>query len=259
MGLTATALHRLLAARHAKDVYVAECKNGPTVSSRSLRILDGWAMARSWTHLKFTGYEIKVDRSDFLNDEKWIDYLPLCHELYFVAPAGLIDPWEVPEQAGLLLSSKNGTRLFCKKKAPFRNIEPPFDLLVYVLMSRSEIKADWGASGPGDVRAYWLEWLEQKEEDRRLGHLVALKIRETVDSYRAAAHEATRRVELYQHLEKRLRELDLDPERTSATWQIDRKLDELTGKIPAHLSRTVQNLARELESLHDTLTRLGAN
>jgi len=30
-----------------------------------------------------TGYDIKISRSDFLGDEKWTGYLPLCNLLYF--------------------------------------------------------------------------------------------------------------------------------------------------------------------------------
>lgn len=64
----------LLIARHAGDVFVPECKNGSTwetyYSDQRLLKLDGWAMKKSWKNPCMTGYEIKVDRSDFLNDEK---------------------------------------------------------------------------------------------------------------------------------------------------------------------------------------------
>lgn len=36
------------------------------------------------------GYEIKVDRQDFRADEKWPGYLDYCHQLWFVAPKGVI-------------------------------------------------------------------------------------------------------------------------------------------------------------------------
>jgi len=29
------------------------------------------------------GYEIKVSKSDFFNDIKWQEYLPMCNELFF--------------------------------------------------------------------------------------------------------------------------------------------------------------------------------
>ena len=48
------------------------------------------------------GYEIKVSRSDFVNDTKWQDYLPYCHQFYFVCPPDLIQPDELPKEIGLM-------------------------------------------------------------------------------------------------------------------------------------------------------------
>jgi hypothetical protein len=68
---------KLLSEKHSEDVFVPECKNGSTWLSTHLR-LDAWVMNRSWTKLKFTGYEIKVSRQDFLRDDthdiKWHNY-----------------------------------------------------------------------------------------------------------------------------------------------------------------------------------------
>jgi hypothetical protein len=48
------------------------------------------------------GYEIKVSRSDFLADKKWREYLKYCRVFYFVAPAGIIKPSELPPEIGLI-------------------------------------------------------------------------------------------------------------------------------------------------------------
>ena len=71
-------LYRLLADRHAEDVFVGECKTGSTWMQQ-VRIMDAWAMKRSWANPRIWAYEIKVSRSDFMQDEKWTDYLPYCN------------------------------------------------------------------------------------------------------------------------------------------------------------------------------------
>ena len=83
--LTAKDILRLIESRHSGDLVVAECKDGPTHYARHRR-LDAWVMRKSWSKPALYGYEIKVSRQDFLKDDKWPDYLPMCNELYFVCP-----------------------------------------------------------------------------------------------------------------------------------------------------------------------------
>lgn len=49
-----------------------------------------------------SGFEIKVDRADFLRDEKWQEYAEFCSSLSIVCPEGLIAKEEVPGPFGLL-------------------------------------------------------------------------------------------------------------------------------------------------------------
>ena len=107
---------QLLAAKHADDVFVTECKDGPSTSGHIK--LDAWAMRRSWAHPSFIGYEIKVSRSDFVGDTKWPQYLGVCNEFYFVCPAGIIRSEELSPEAGLLQIVSTGTRLLTKKRLP---------------------------------------------------------------------------------------------------------------------------------------------
>ena len=168
----------LLANRHSKDVFVPECKNGPSYCS-GLRLLDAWAMARSWAHPKFSAYEIKVSRQDFLRDDKWREALPLCNEFWWAAPPGIIEPSEIAAECGLLVTSTNGTKLYCKKRAPYRDIEPPTELLLYILMCRAKIEAAYIGEPSTD---YWREWLAKRDEEKELGHKVSKRIRELVET-----------------------------------------------------------------------------
>lgn len=126
-------ISQLLALRHADDVFVTECKVGPSHSGGVPR-LDAWAMRCSWTRPCMFGYEIKVSRSDFLGDNKWHTYLPWCNQLFFVTPWALVQPAEVPGNCGLLWATRSLSRLVQKKKAAHRKIEEPNDLYRYVLM-----------------------------------------------------------------------------------------------------------------------------
>lgn len=48
------------------------------------------------------GYEIKVNRNDFLQDKKWQEYLKFCTWFSFVAPEGVIKKEELPDKIGLV-------------------------------------------------------------------------------------------------------------------------------------------------------------
>lgn len=167
----------LIGVKHSGDVFIPECKDGPTQGTSHSR-LDAWAMRRSWSNPGYYGYEVKVSRSDFLGDTKWTMYLPLCNELYFVCPSKLIMPDEVPQQCGLLWVSKTGTRLYTKKKAPFRDIEPPIELLHYALMRARGFSAWYDAkSGSLDQLQEWSEWLGRQKRGKEVGSTVAGIIR----------------------------------------------------------------------------------
>ena len=136
---TANQIQSLLARKHSEDIFVSECKDGPTVATNHLR-MDAWTMKRSWTNPLSIAYEIKVSRQDFLNDHKWHNYLNYCNEFYFVCPSGLIDKSELPDEVGLIYVAKTGTRLFKKKPAHRRIIELPESLLKYILICRAEVR-----------------------------------------------------------------------------------------------------------------------
>jgi len=175
--MTESSITRLLSERHRDDVFVPQCKNGSTHYAESLLKLDAWAMAKSWKHPKLTAYEIKVSRSDFLHDDKWRHALDYCNEFYWVAPQGIIDPAEIDPQCGLLIVSKNATKLYNKKKAVYREIPCPDQLLYYVLMCRASIK---GEDTPPSRTECWRKWLAERDEAKELGWNVSKKIREVV-------------------------------------------------------------------------------
>lgn len=213
---TAERLVSMLATRHSEDIFVTECKDGPTHTADHLR-LDAWAMNRSWKHLTFTGYEVKVSRSDFLRDNKLCLYLPLCHMLYLVTPPKLVEPEEVPPEVGLMWASVNGSRFHIRKQASRRQIDIPLNLLLYVLMARTEIKGELRTASATD---YWKAWDADRRIDRDLGWRVSKGIREEIRNRVEAADLENKR------LHARLEELQGIQDMLS---QMGHSLDDIWG------------------------------
>jgi hypothetical protein len=167
--MTAKDVIALLAQRHRDDVFVTECKNGSTQYANNVR-LDAWVLKRQWVKPLVIGYEVKVSRADFLRDTKWRLYLPYCNQFFFAAPAGVIDPRELPPEAGLLVVTRTGDRLLTKKPAGRREVVIPEDLYRYILMCRVQVKRE-------DCEGKWQEWREMRERRRELGRWVGLAIK----------------------------------------------------------------------------------
>ena len=89
---------------------------------RSGRRADFYTMRASWTKPMPTCYEIKVSVQDFKNDKKWHLYLPYCERFYFACPAGLLQPEQIDERAGLVWVDDKGY-VSLKKNSPNRKLE----------------------------------------------------------------------------------------------------------------------------------------
>jgi len=248
--LSAAKLSQLLSKRHSVDLVVDECKDGPTIGRSHFR-MDVWVMKRSWSRPTFWGYEIKISRSDFLRDNKWQDYLGLCNQFYFVSPADVIKPDEVPEVAGLLWCSKNGTRLMTKKKAPHRDCDPKMleRVFRYVLMSRCAVLPRWNETM--DPSAWWHSWMENKKLDHDFGHRVSKAIRETVresiDKVEVENHRLKRENEEFVKIRALLLEMGIENEIPSQ-WTVRSKLAErIWDKIPRGMKHNLDAARRNLE------------
>lgn len=215
-----------------------------------MKRFDLWAMKKSYSNPMTWIYEIKVSRQDFLRDDKWQTYLPYCTDFYFVAPYGIIDVAEVPEEAGLLLSSKNGTRLYCKKKAPYRNVEIPLSLYKYILMSRTKIvDSTYVNSNSGISRKeYWQQWLVEKKEKQELGYNVSKKIRQLYDKnvlyVKMRQAQLETRVEKLEDVKRILKEIGFDEK--DLGWRIEERLKKRIAEINAGFPEN--DVAKHLEN-----------
>ena len=150
-----------LSKKHEKDAFFTEVKNGSTWFSSNLLRLDAVAIKKSWRQPCITGYEVKVDRQDFLRDEKWPLYKDCCNRLYFACPTGLIEQDELPDDIGLIYYNPEKESLYTKKKALFRNIDMPVDLLYYLIICRLDSDRHPFFS---DRREKLKEWVEDKDK-----------------------------------------------------------------------------------------------
>ena len=217
--MTADDISRLLAARHADDVYVPECKDGRSAGV-SHRRLDAWAMAKSWAHPITWGYEIKVSRGDFLADRKWQTYLELCNEFYFVSPWELIDPKELPDEAGLLWVYRNGEGLRLRKKSPRRKIEIPETLWRYLLMCRTKVVADVQYDRVQHLQAM----VDDKRRGRELAMMVKRRLLETLDEHERARDKAEQERAELAHIRDRMIELGFNPVKPVSHWDLEHLL-----------------------------------
>lgn len=190
--------HQALAKKHQlqNDFFLVEVKNGPTWTGKKLRRLDAVAFKKSWTKPCITGYEIKISRSDFLNDEKWQFYLDYCHKFYFVCPSGLIKPEEIQiERVGLIWYNPEKKSLFTKKKAIFKPLEKlPTEMLYYILMSRVESDRDPFYK---QRTKYFKDWLENKISNQQLGYQVSYRITELIEQAKRETRKWQKEAEKY--------------------------------------------------------------
>jgi hypothetical protein len=238
--LTSGDILRLLEARHSDDVFVPECKDGPTQGTTHFR-LDAWVMNKSWRHPRATGYEIKISRSDFLRDIKWPEYLPLCNEFFFVAPKGLISVDELDAECGLM-EVVGTSRLMVRRRPEYRDVTIPEPLYRYVLMCRAKI------GKPTDPtltkQEIFRAWLAQKAADRRLGYEVSRAVREKVYAVQLENESLKARYAAYDDVRRSLECMGFSANAVPGGYDIERRVKAMEEVIPQDVRIAIQSLER---------------
>ncbi len=259
----ASELLKLLDVKHNKDVFIPECKTGPTHYADSCPRLDAWAMKRSWANFRTYGYEIKISRQDFLGDDKWRQYLDFCTDFYFVAPQGLIDPNELPPEAGLIVASKNLVRLFTKKKAPSRDVALDPYLCQYILQSRVSIRDEYVDRSK---KIYWQNWLKRKKIDREFGWNVSKKLQETIENEIEKVKDKNREIraesERLKPVKKLLIELGIDTNHLYSyrlKEEIQAAEKRIRTAIPTDLIPSIGRLENEFKRFKRILSEIGGD
>jgi hypothetical protein len=248
MKICASDIVALLAQRHEADVFVPECKGGPS-SGVSHDRMDAWAMKKSWARPLVWAYEVKVSRRDFLGDQKWQCYLPYCNEFYFVCPAKLIQPDELPPEAGLMYVATTGSKLFTKKPAVRRSIDIPEDLWRYLLMCRVKIKGE--NDEPVDKLEYWRWWLAEKREARSIGVYVREGTAEYVGKIERENSRLKRDIEALEKFKAKLNELGVNVDDGVRDWQIQDAMVKLCGQIPRDFMWAIDSVEKGLSKIRE--------
>lgn len=251
--ITAREIVDLLAAKHAEDVFVPECKNGPTHSPvHSLLKLDAWAMPRSWAHYTTIGYEVKVSRRDFEQDQKWVGYLDYCHRFYFVCPAGLIRSSELPKDVGLMWVSVNKTKILTKHHATSREPDNAklLDLMSYVLMCRTKVRAE---NVFGEQRhVYEAKHIEEATARKQLGWLVNKNVSAAFYAQEQRNKELAEKQAATEELRSYLKECGVDwPDRDYSHWRARQQINERLAVPDPRLGADIRRLAESLAKYAD--------
>lgn len=256
-GITADQIKELLRARHNKDVFFTECKNGATWSSQHLLKLDAWALKKSYSPLSTIGYEIKVDRSDFEHDQKWVDYLPLCHQFFFVCPAGLIRSDELPEKVGLMWVSNTG-KLHVKRYAEQRqpDAEKMNALLIYILMSRVDAQQLPETSHT----EYKTKYIQECNAKKELAYFVKGHIRDIETHLKEKDSEITSRENRVARFSKSLKSLGIEWQPDSNTWQdtqrVENEINALRSRIDNWTLNNMKDAGKRLLQVVEDIEKM---
>lgn len=108
------------------------------------RRCDFWTIsANSSAGFKARAYEIKVSRADFRRDTslKQREARLFSDQFFYVAPAGLLKPEEVPDWAGLIEYSEG--KLKTAVPAPYRDKDAPtWELVVSLIRNSGQVNRD---------------------------------------------------------------------------------------------------------------------
>lgn len=256
MKPTAVELSTLLAARHSDGIYVPECKMGQVGS----RTLDGWALLPTWSPLTSIGYEIKVSRSDWLQDQKFEEYRSACHLFYVVAPKGIVSVGELPGGVGLLepIGQGTGRRLVMRVKSIRQEPDAAklVRLMAHVLMWRKDMSNGFAQSRERRA-AFWRAFVEEKKDFHVVGQSVKGRMRsmlkEAIDGRRLAEFKAEQLDEARIALE----ELGVKPghDRWVTRRNIEAALRQGANETIADLSTTIERLANLRNRVYEASQR----
>lgn len=258
MKVRADEITHALSKRHTNDLFLTEVKNGPTMGSGTeMYRLDAVGVKKSWTSPCITGYEVKVDRQDFLNDDKWPAYREYCHRLFFACPKGLIEKDELPEDVGLIWFNPEKGTTYTRKKPLFRDVGIPTDMIYYILLSRLESEKHPFFSEQREMaEAYVNDKANRIELSKKLHSKMVEDLRDLHQEnaqLRRKQKSFDEKDETLDNIMKLMREHGL----SGRLWSIERELNSLLNQsLP---DETVRKLERIVSASKEVETLLQGN
>jgi len=211
------------------------------------RILDGWALLPTWSPLTTIGYEIKVSRSDWLQDQKYEDYRTGCHLFYVVAPKGIVQKAELPNGVGLIepIGKGDGERLVMRVKGVRQQPDPSVlvHLMAHVLMWRKDDR-EKGAQTREQRAAFWQKWVEEKQQFHAIGRSVKGRMRTILRDALDDRARADARAKELEGVQAILDELGVKPNFNiwSTRRQIESALNGVAKETIMDLTGTIERL-----------------
>lgn len=178
----------------AEDIFAAQVKIGPAGS----KIMDAVAIKKTWSPRTVIGYEIKVSRQDFLNDQKHPVYMDNCNIFYFVTPKDIIHEGELPVGAGHMIYNPDTNKLRTVKKAPYRKQPINPDVLLHIMFWKMDRYFGYR------TRTEILDDYKARKELNALGKEISFKIRDLerqIDDFDRSYYK-----ERYEELQKEWKE-----------------------------------------------------
>lgn len=252
--VTSTEIKKALKLLHNQraSYFITECKTCSTYfpDPQGLLKFDGLAITKSYTSPNIIGYEIKVSRNDFKQDNKWHLYLQYCNTFYFVVPKGLVKKDELPEGVGLIYYNPETQALRTVKKALYRQIDKPVGVYEHIIFSRlSEDRIPFY----DDRVEYCKDYLQNKVDKKYIGDQLGSKLSQDLE-------EAHKRLYELEHTEK---ELDmwkavkkiLQEKGIYGYWRQDKETlikdlrEALAGSFPKELESVITSMEYDLKTL----------
>lgn len=254
MKIRADHIAHALQNKHAEDAFFTQVKNGPTHTSTNLLIMDAVAIKRSWSKPCITGYEIKVNRSDFTRDEKWVYYRQYCHRMYLACPTGLIAPEELPDDTGLIWYNPEKKSLYTKKKALFRDIELPVEMLYYLVICRHDPERHPYFSSRREALEAWVdEKINTRTLSERVSTCLIHRLKEAegkISKMEFEIKSLQRDSERYQELSGIMREFGI------SIWNPVESLKKtLESRLPPEAVRLITDISQKAVSLRSLVEK----
>ena len=234
MNLSEGMITKALKEKHEnlEDIFAAQVKIGPMGS----KIMDAVAIKKTWSPRTVIGYEIKVSRQDFLNDEKYPVYMENCNIFYFVTPKDIIKKGELPEGAGHMIYNPETEKLRTVRKAPYRDEPINPDVLLHIMFWKFNKYLGYR------TKAEILEDYKAKKELKSIGEEFARKISDLEFDLRRSEKQLERLREYNQSYKKQIMKLQ-----NPASEQIE----GLSESDIWMLKSNIRNLSRIAEKIRE--------
>lgn len=194
---------------------------GPAGSPRP----DVYAIEPTYTRMAATAFEVKVSRSDFLNDVqagKALGYLKFATALIFAAPKGMLRKSEIPDGCGLIERGDQGWRY--AKRATVHPLDTlPRDAWMKLLIDGRE--RDQGAGK--EIRARQAnEWVQHERARKMLGEDLGRLLADRDNAARSLRRELERLQDDTSYTQRQIREREEQVLR-AARYEAEQVRDEV--------------------------------